>query len=54
MMNMGEGNVEGDAGRAKAVRIANPKTKEFEIIRQSLIPCLLKVVKKNKSLKLPI
>lgn len=36
------------------VRIDNPKTKEFEIIRQSLVPCLLKVIKKNKSLKLPI
>lgn len=38
----------------KAVKIANPKTLEFQVIRTSLLPGLLKVVRENKSHSLPI
>eukprot|EP00386_Alphamonas_edax_P005948 GDKI01019375.1.p1 GENE.GDKI01019375.1~~GDKI01019375.1.p1 ORF type:complete len:634 (+),score=254.26 GDKI01019375.1:49-1950(+) len=37
-----------------AVRISNPKTKEFEVVRTSLLPGLLKTLSANKSQALPI
>jgi phenylalanyl-tRNA synthetase beta chain len=37
-----------------AVRIANPKTLEFQIVRTSLIPGLLKTVRENRSHTLPL
>jgi phenylalanyl-tRNA synthetase beta chain len=36
------------------VRLSNPKTKEFEIVRTSLLPGLLKVVASNKHNPVPI
>jgi phenylalanyl-tRNA synthetase beta chain len=38
----------------RAVRIANPKTLEFQVVRTSLIPGLLKTVRENRSHPLPI
>ena len=53
--------VVGDAGTSKwdlnkevPVRLSNPKTKEFEIVRTSLLPGLLKVVASNKHNPVPI
>jgi phenylalanyl-tRNA synthetase beta chain len=37
-----------------AVRIANPKTLEFQVVRTSLIPGLLKTIRENRSHALPI
>lgn len=37
-----------------AVRIANPKTLEFQIVRTSLIPGLLKTARENRSHTLPL
>lgn len=37
-----------------AVRIANPKTLEFQVVRTTLIPGLLKTVRENRSHALPI
>lgn len=37
-----------------AVRLANPKTKEYQIVRTSLIPGLLKTVRENKRHAVPI
>lgn len=37
-----------------AVKIANPKTLEFQVVRTSLIPGLLKTVRENRSHPLPI
>ena len=37
-----------------AVKIANPKTVEFQIVRTSLLPGLLKTVRENRSHPLPI
>lgn len=37
-----------------AVRIANPKTLEFQVVRTSLLPGLLKTVRENRSHALPI
>jgi phenylalanyl-tRNA synthetase beta chain len=37
-----------------AVKIANPKTLEFQVVRTSLIPGLLKTVRENRSHALPI
>jgi len=36
------------------VTISNPKTVEFEILRTSLLPCLLKTIHSNKGHQLPI
>lgn len=36
------------------MRIANPKTLEFQVVRTSLIPGLLKTVRENRSHPLPI
>ncbi|KAH7887631.1 hypothetical protein F5I97DRAFT_1861737 [Phlebopus sp. FC_14] len=37
-----------------AVRIANPKTLEFQVVRTSLLPGLLKTIRENRSHALPI
>jgi len=37
-----------------AVKIANPKTLEFQVVRTSLIPGLLKTIRENRSHPLPI
>ena len=37
-----------------AVRIANPKTLEFQVVRTSLLPGLLKTVRENRSHPLPV
>jgi phenylalanyl-tRNA synthetase beta chain len=37
-----------------AVKIANPKTLEFQVVRTSLLPGLLKTVRENRSHSLPI
>lgn len=42
-----------DDGRT-AVKIANPKTLEFQVVRTSLIPGLLKTIRENRSHALPI
>ena len=38
----------------RAVKIANPKTLEFQVVRSSLLPGLLKTVRENRSHSLPI
>ena len=42
-----------DDGRT-AVRLANPKTAEYQIVRTSLLPGLLKTIRENKSVRLPL
>ena len=37
-----------------AVKIGNPKTLEFQVVRTSLIPGLLKTIRENRSHPLPI
>ncbi|KAI0403062.1 phenylalanyl-tRNA synthetase [Xylaria palmicola] len=37
-----------------AVKLANPKTAEYQIVRTSLLPGLLKTVRDNKSVRLPL
>lgn len=37
-----------------AVKIANPKSLEFQVVRSTLIPGLLKTIRENKSHALPI
>lgn len=37
-----------------AVRIANPKTLEFQVVRTSLLPGLVKTIRENRSHALPI
>ncbi|OQE31398.1 hypothetical protein PENSTE_c001G05752 [Penicillium steckii] len=37
-----------------AVRLANPKTTEFQIVRTSLLPGLLKTIRENKAHSLPM
>lgn len=37
-----------------AVKIANPKTLEFQVVRTSLLPGLLKTIRENRSHALPI
>jgi phenylalanyl-tRNA synthetase beta chain len=37
-----------------AVKIANPKTLEFQVVRTTLVPGLLKTVRENRSHSLPI
>ena len=36
------------------VEIANPKTLEFQVVRTSLLPGLLKTIAANKKMPLPI
>jgi phenylalanyl-tRNA synthetase beta chain len=38
----------------RAVKIANPKTLEFQVVRSSLLPGLLKTIRENRSHPLPI
>ena len=37
-----------------AVKIANPKTLEFQVVRTSLLPGLLKTIRENRSHPLPV
>jgi len=37
-----------------AVKLANPKTSEFQVVRTSLLPGLLKTIRENKSHSLPM
>lgn len=37
-----------------AVKLANPKTAEYQVVRTSLLPGLLKTIRENKSVPLPI
>jgi len=37
-----------------AVKLANPKTAEYQVVRTSLLPGILKTIRENKSLRLPI
>jgi phenylalanyl-tRNA synthetase beta chain len=37
-----------------AVKIGNPKTLEFQVVRTSLVPGLLKTIRENRSHPLPI
>lgn len=37
-----------------AVHISNPKTLEFQVVRTTLIPGLLKTISANKNMPLPI
>lgn len=39
---------------SKLVRIANPKTQDFQVARYSLLPGLLKTVQANKNMPLPL
>lgn len=38
----------------QAIKIANPKTIEFQVVRTSLIPGLLKTIRENRSHALPL
>ncbi|KIJ56702.1 hypothetical protein M422DRAFT_22863 [Sphaerobolus stellatus SS14] len=38
----------------KAIKIANPKTLEFQVVRTSLLPGLLKTIRENRSHALPV
>lgn len=38
----------------KLVRIANPKTVDFQVARHSLLPGLLKTIQSNKNMPLPL
>jgi len=38
----------------QAIKIANPKTLEFQVVRTSLLPGLLKTIRENRSHSLPI
>ena len=48
------GTCKWDLSKEVPVRLSNPKTKEFEIVRTSLLPGLLKVVASNKHNPVPI
>ncbi|KAI1755743.1 phenylalanyl-tRNA synthetase [Xylaria castorea] len=37
-----------------AVKLANPKTVEYQVVRTSLLPGLLKTIRDNKSVRLPL
>jgi phenylalanyl-tRNA synthetase beta chain len=40
--------------KGEAIKIANPKTLEFQIVRTTLMPGLLKTIRENRSHPLPI
>ncbi|KAK3326635.1 hypothetical protein B0H66DRAFT_166667 [Apodospora peruviana] len=42
-----------DDGRT-AIKLENPKTAEYQIVRTSLLPGLLKTIRENKSVRLPL
>lgn len=37
-----------------AIKLANPKTTEYQVVRTSLVPGLLKTIRENKSVALPL
>ena len=37
-----------------AIKLANPKTTEYQVVRTSLLPGLLKTIRENKSVALPL
>jgi phenylalanyl-tRNA synthetase beta chain len=37
-----------------AVKLANPKTVEYQVVRTTLLPGLLKTIRDNKSVRLPL
>ena len=37
-----------------AVKLANPKTVEYQVVRTSLLPGLLKTLSENKAMRLPL
>ena len=39
---------------AQAVRIGNPKTEDFQAVRTTLLPGLLRTIASNKAVPLPI
>lgn len=39
---------------SKAVKLANPKTQEYQVVRTSLIPGILKTIRENRKHSLPI
>ncbi len=39
---------------ATAIKLANPKTAEYQVVRTSLLPGLLKTIRENKSVPLPV
>jgi phenylalanyl-tRNA synthetase beta chain len=43
-----------DSDDSKAVKLENPKTIEYEVVRTSLVPGILKTIKENKNHALPI
>lgn len=43
-----------DNDDSKAVKLENPKTIEYEVVRTSLVPGILKTIKENKNHALPI
>lgn len=43
-----------DNDDSKAVKLENPKTVEYEVVRTSLVPGILKTIKENKNHALPI
>jgi phenylalanyl-tRNA synthetase beta chain len=47
-------NINRKQGLGEAVQIANPKTKEFQVGRTTLLPGLLKSVASNRANKLPL
>lgn len=42
-----------DDGKS-VVKLANPKTAEYQVVRTSLLPGLLKTIRENKSARLPL
>jgi phenylalanyl-tRNA synthetase beta chain len=42
-----------DDGRS-VVKLANPKSAEFQVVRTSLVPGLVKTIRENKSIRLPL
>ncbi|XP_069507661.1 phenylalanine--tRNA ligase beta subunit [Ambystoma mexicanum] len=44
----------GEVSVTKAVRIANPKTAEFQVVRTTLLPGLLKTIAANRKMPLPM
>jgi phenylalanyl-tRNA synthetase beta chain len=43
-----------DLDKVNAVHIANPKTLDFQVVRTTLLPGLLKTIHANKNLPLPL
>ncbi|KAJ9121957.1 hypothetical protein QFC24_004540 [Naganishia onofrii] len=45
---------DGAPGSGAAIKLLNPATQEFQIVRTSLVPGLLKTLRENKALPLPL